>query len=135
MDPKLSGLDPKLREAYERVMNGPSSPQPAPTQTEQQPSSAQQSSPQSTIQTQTPPPTPNPTPIQTAGPPQAPTSSTISYNATSTNSNQGISAVKRGGGSKFSTVFILLGLIVLLVVYTFVWVYVFKLKVPFLPQF
>lgn len=28
MDPKLSQLDPKLREAYERVMNSPSSPPP-----------------------------------------------------------------------------------------------------------
>lgn len=126
MDPKLSGLDPKLREAYERVMNGPASP-PVPNQVEQP--SAPQSAPQ------TPSSPPNPEPVQAAPPPPTPVSSTISYNANSSSTNQGITAVKKGGGSKLSTVFILLGLIVLLVAYTFVWIYVFKLKIPFLPQF
>lgn len=125
MDPKLSGLDPKLREAYERVMNGPASQPNVPTQPEQQQPTAQSNVPPAPIQ-------PNPAPVQTSAP--SPVTSAITYNANSASSNQGISAVKRGG-SRLSTVFIFLGLIILLVVYTFVWVYVFKLKIPFLPEF
>lgn len=53
MDPKLSGLDPKLQDAYDRVMNGPSTlpgqtPAAAPTQSNTQPNQPPQMDPMPT---------------------------------------------------------------------------------------
>lgn len=135
MDPKLSGLDPKLREAYERVMNGPTGPggstPPAPNQ---QPNQEQ---PQTPVQTSNPvsptPPAPTPSPVIAPAPlPVATPSSNTSFNAGSYQAAQGTTAVKKAGG-KMSTILILLGLVILLVAYTFVWVFLFDLKIPFLP--
>lgn len=133
MDPKLSGLDPKLREAYERVMNGPTAPggstPPTPNQQpnqEQPQASAQASNPVSPI-----PPPPAPSPTIASVPPIAPSSST-SFNSGNFQTAQGTTAVKKAGG-KMSTILILLGLVILLVAYTFVWVFLFDLKIPFLP--
>ena len=130
MDPKLSGLDPKLREAYERVMNGPS---PAPSGTNVPPSNPLAPPPVTPpITTQTPEPEAVPAPAPVSPPPApAPAASSFAFNA-NYQTNQGTTTVKKAGG-KMSSVLIILGLVVLLVAYTFVWVYLFKLKIPFLP--
>lgn len=129
MDPKLSGLDPKLREAYERVMNGPTSPgSPTPP-----------TNPQTPAQQTPPAPQAAPTPASVNAP-AAPAStpahpiSNPSFNSGSFNTAAptGTTTVKKAGG-KMSTILIILGLIVLLIAYTFVWVYLFDLKIPFLP--
>lgn len=143
MDPKLSNLDPKLQDAYNRVMSGPASA----------PSSGQ--SPLSGVSGAVPPPpapvpaapatpppppqSPNPSPVQpiaTAPPtPQASSfGSTIAFNANNAGKNQGTTTIKKGG-LKIMPIILGLGIIVLLIAYTFVWIYVFKLKIPFLPKF
>ena len=142
MDPKLSNLDPNLKAAYDRVMSGPASaplgqtppaggssaplPQPQTIQPPQQPSPLPQQNFNST---------PVQPPVQTAAPSTETTiGSTIAFNANNAQKNQGTVAVKKSG-SKIMTVLLGLGLIVLLVAYTFVWIYVFKLQIPFLPKF
>lgn len=123
MDPKLPGTDPKLQEAYNRVMNGPSVP-PPPAPMPAAPTMPQQS---------TAPMQPAPMPAAPAQPAAPMTASTLAFNANNPSKNQG-ATVKRGG-SKIMSLVVALGIIVLLVVYTFVWIYVFKLQIPFLPQF
>jgi hypothetical protein len=122
MDSKdLSRLDPKLREAYERVMGTPTSRQP---------------------QTQTPLPTPEPPPVQANEPQQvhnAPSeqvpapaphasSSVIAFNAQTYNKKS--AGVKSGS---LTPVIIGVGIVILLLAYTFVWVKIFNLSIPFLP--
>lgn len=135
MDPKLSNLDPKLQDAYGRVMNGPSSapsagavpPPPAPAQA-------------APVSTPVAPQTPNPAPVAptvAADPPSPQAStfgSTIAFNANNAGKNQGTTTVKKHG-SKIMTIALGFGIIILLVAYTFVWIYVFKVQIPFLPQF
>lgn len=133
MDPKLSQTDPRLQEAYDRVMNGTTTP-PAPGGTV--PPTPQPIATNPTVQQSAAPAIPT-TPTQPASSPVAPTpspmaGSTIAFNANNSGKNQG-TTVKRGG-SKVMTLVIGLGVIVLLVAYTFVWIYVFKLEVPFLPK-
>ena len=142
MDPKLSSLDPNLKAAYDRVMSGPGSAPAAqnatpPQQQVVQPPQASPTLPQQNFNS-APPVAP---PVQTVNPvvePVAPNpdtsiGSTIAFNANNAQKNQGTVSVKKSG-SKIMTAFLGLGLIVLLVAYTFVWIYVFKLKIPFLPQ-
>ncbi len=137
MDPKLSGLDPKLREAYERVMNGPSASSGASTP----PSNPAQSLPQQPgsvspppPEVQTPVPEPAPAPLVSPTPPlaPAPASNNFAFNSNYQSNQSTTTTVKKAGG-KLSSILIILGLVVLLVAYTFVWVYLFKLKIPFLP--
>ncbi len=134
MDPKLSSLDPNLKAAYDRVMSGPGSAPAAqnatpPQQQVVQPPQASPTLPQQNFNS-----APVPPPVQTAAPTTDTTiGSTIAFNANNAQKNQGTVSVKKSG-SKIMTVFLGLGLIVLLVAYTFVWIYVFKLKIPFLPQ-
>lgn len=140
MDPKLGGLDPKLKEAYERVMNRPSAPSgqstlgSAPIPTPQQTMPAQPATPQANsdqpVLGQAPSTAPSPALSDFSQAPSA-TTSTVAFNADNSSLNQG--AVLKKGGSKTSTLVILIGLIILLVAYTFVWIYIFKLKIPFLP--
>lgn len=140
MDPKLSGLDPKLREAYERVMNGPTGPGGStPPTPSQQPGQEQPPAQVSNPVAPTPPPPPAATPpppspaLNPTPPPSvAPSSPSASFSSGSFQTAQGTTAVKKAGG-KMSTILILLGLAVLLVAYTFVWVFLFDLKIPFLP--
>lgn len=139
MDPKLGGLDPKLKEAYERVMNRPSAPSGqstlggAPNPTSQtapvQPATPQANSDQPVLG-QAPSTSPSPAPSNFSQAPSAATS-TVAFNAHNSSLNQG--AVLKKGGSKTPTLVILIGLIILLIAYTFVWIYIFKLKIPFLP--
>lgn len=138
MDPKLSATDPKLQDAYDRVMNGPATP-PGGTVVPSPAVPPTQYSPQinaAPIQPQTPPP---PAPAMPQAAPMSPASpspvggGTIAFNANNPSKNQG-ATVKRGG-SKIMTLVLGVGIIVLLVAYTFVWIYVFKLQIPFLPKF
>ena len=150
MDPKLSGIDPKLQDAYNRVMNGPANPP--------SPQSQQPAVPGVPNQPVAPPPPPpnqpvsppppslppqlnlNPTPVQpivstdpspSSGAPSFATPTGFNPNA---GKNLGTVAVKRGH-SKIMPMIVSLAVLVFLVGYTFVWIYFFKLKIPFLPQF
>jgi hypothetical protein len=191
MDPKLSNLDPKLADAYNRVMNAPTaavSPQnppiaspytpstppiqaPAPVQTPMQTFPAQPQTPnqdslsslpplptqqpvetfQAPVQAPPVPPTPpqeavtapplvqtpsqNPAPVQTFSSNAMPgASSTIAFNANDSGKNQGTTVIKKRG-SHIMPVVVGMGIIMLLTVYTFVWVMVFNVQIPFLPQF
>ena len=137
MDPKLSNLDPKLQDAYNRVMGGPTPTAPAggtvpPPTAPSQPVSPQPAAPQV--------PTPTPvTPTVAADPPAQPQASsfggTLAFNANNAGKNQGTTVGVKKGGSKIMSLVLALGVIILLIAYTFVWIYVFKLDVPFLPKF
>jgi hypothetical protein len=156
MDPqKLSQLDPKLRDVYQRIMGTQvSNPQaaaaPVPPQQNTPPVQARtfvRSTPQIEIQPQPIPPVqppifaqpnqvvqPNPvfqmnpqipTPAVTATPNFAPPPPAPPVQA------QGMTMEKKGGSIKF----ILFGIVflVFLVIYTLFWAKVFNLKLPFLP--
>lgn len=150
MDPNLpNNLDPKLKAAYDRVMGGPASapsgqtpPAGGSIATPPQPQTIQPPQVSPALPPQNFNSTPVPPPAQTVDPTVAPVApstdttigSTIAFNANNAQKNQGTVAVKKSG-SKIMTVLLGLGLIVLLVAYTFVWIYVFKLQIPFLPKF
>lgn len=190
MDSKLPQLDPKLKEAYDRVLNGqnvqssqnPTSTtqqkpintataQPSPvfevqrpqTQNQPEPAGLQSvASPQvnvpNPVETPAQPPQPQPviasseihTPIQPIQAPPAPRpimataqpqsiqtlppvqniGGSIAYNAAGTTTTQTV--VKKG---KPNIMHFLLGLgaVVFLIAYTFMWIFIFKIKLPFLP--
>jgi len=161
MDPKLSNLDPKLQDAYNRVMgstpngNNPPVPgqSPAPAQ---DPAAAPPPMPQAPIQPPAPEPTPPPVSAETQAMPPAPTeppkapdpmptptnnpsgsipgvNTTMAFNAEDSHKNVGTTPVKKGGLHMMPLV-IGLGILVLLVVYTFVWIILFNVQIPFLPQ-
>lgn len=121
MDKQISGLDPKLKEIYDRVMNttvntaqitqpAAPSPQPQPVQqtTPQQAPAAQQTAP--TAQTI----------------PQAPESAFISslsnVATTDTETHHGLSPI-----------LLAIFAIAFLSVYTLIWIKLFRIQVPFLP--
>lgn len=187
MDSKLPQLDPKLKEAYDRVLNGqntqpaqpvqnplPPSPQPLPVFQPQQPqppiqqidpigpqtiSSAPQANFTEQVMPTVPPqpkpfvatpelttpiqpiqPTPAPQPIMPSMQPPQPQSiqtppaqnigGSIAYNAAGSTAAQTV--VKKG---KPNILHMLLGIgaVVFLVAYTFMWIFIFKIKLPFLP--
>lgn len=158
MDPKLSNLDPKLKEAYDRVMNGPAA-QPTqtvtqnsaipPTPTTQNPipqnehiMTPNSQAPQATInQIQNPPLNYN-NPAVHATPPVDPTNpsfnpnpainSTIAFNANNDAKNQGTSPVKKGHNAMLPIVIVVL-ISILVVVYAFVWAVIFDVQLPFIP--
>ncbi len=137
MDPKLSNLDPKLQDAYNRVMSGPASVPPS----GQSPlggasGNVPPAAPASPASAQTASPTPfQPTIAAEVPLPQASSfGSTIAFNANNAGKNQGTVGIKRGG-SKIKQLVLGLGIIAFLVAYSVVWIYVFKLNVPYLPQF
>ncbi len=156
MDPKLSNLDPNLKAAYDKVMSGPAvppaGPNPvAPGVSVPPPPPVQQVSPPTIAPA--PQPSFNQTPAPAASTPQtvipsepviptaAPSAAapipggTIAFNANDAQKNQGTTTTVKRGGSKFKSIFLGIGILALLVGYTFVWIFVFKLKVPFLPKF
>ena len=152
MDPKLSNLDPKLQEAYNRVMNGPAAPPPGqnPVGSSPMPAQAPQPNPQSQIQPQfqQPPPAPAaPADFNTAVPQPPPTqqpyspntipgiNSTVAFNASDNQKNQGTTAVKRGRMHGLMPVLAGIAIVFLLIAYTFVWIILFNVQVPYLPQF
>ena len=61
-------------------------------------------------------------------------SSTMAFNANNDRKNQGTTVVKKRGFN-FMPIVVGMGIIVLLTVYTFVWITVFNLQIPFLPEF
>lgn len=188
MDSKLPQLDPELKEAYDRVLNGqnvsssqnpiptaqqnqintatpqpspvfqPQQPQQTPIQPEpigpqtvsaplgslanpvmpaqplQQPQSIAPSEIHTPIQLTQTPPMPQPTmatpqsqPTQTL-PPVQNIGGSIAYNAAGSTAT----VVKKSGKS-LTHVLLGLGAVVFLVAYTFMWIFIFKIKLPFLP--
>lgn len=127
MDPKLSNLDPKLQDAYHRVMGNT-----APGATQEL---GQNPAPPPAAEPQTP--TTNADPSKSAQAPQSVSipgvNSTMAFNAEDSHKNVGTTAVKSGGFHAMPIV-IGLGIIILLVAYTFVWIMLFNVRVPFLPQ-
>ncbi len=138
MDPKLSATDPKLQEAYDRVMNGPATP-PGGAVPPPPPVAPPPFNPAIGAQPIAPAPVQPAAPVMPQAAPAAPAApspiggGTIAFNANNPGKNQG--ATVKHGGSKMMSLVLGLGVIVLLVAYTFVWIYVFKLQIPFLPQF
>ena len=189
MDPKLSGLDPKLQDAYQRVMNGPATPPDSvstQTQTPQQPVQPQTpngSQPQTIVEPQResqnqPEPSQNPVllsqsfnqandfhPPQPTAPPspdvnsysplpysgfntsapqqsQTPDSTplvsspnNVAYNADNnqgTDTPQASTTVTKKKGSVLLPLIVGLVIIFLLGAYTFVWIMIFGVKIPFL---
>lgn len=166
MDSKLPQLDPKLKEAYDRVLNGQNvQPLQSPTQAPQSPSLTQPQQPQMSAQPEPMGPqtissapqggvaTGPATPIQSMQQPQPGVSSeihapiqpiqqqpnptpppvqniggSIAYNAGGTTAQ---TVVKKG---KPNIMHFLLGLgaVVFLIGYTFIWIFIFKIKLPFL---
>lgn len=118
MDKQISGLDPKLKEIYERVMN------------------TSISSAQLTQAATTPPPTqqPAPQPVVTQQPaaaqaqtiPQAPESAFIS-------SLSNVATTDTQTSNGISPILIALFAIAFIAVYTLIWVKLFHLQIPFLP--
>jgi hypothetical protein len=151
MDPqKLSQLDPKLRDVYQRIMGTQvSKPQPAPIPQQSEPVQEQTFMPPiSQIQPQPQPfPAQQPQPVVPAQPspvfaqmnPQIPTptptmaasSNFAAPIVSATPQAQGMVIEKKGGSS---IKFILFGILALifLVIYTLFWTKIFNLKLPFL---
>lgn len=106
-------LDPKLREAYERVM-GTSFPSPSGTQAQPQPTPI------------------SPTPVaQTVGVGAAPTmpaKATVTHPAANPNV-----FVAKGGSKGIPAILLVLIAIIFFVAYTVVWMVIFKIPIPFLP--
>lgn len=129
MDPKMpSNLDPKLKEAYERVMGTPSGtpaaaapPQPAVVQRPFEP-----------IEPNTaPPPPPVTSPQMSASPVSAVPEPKIKENVAST---AFVAKPQKENKSGISPVIIFLGLLVFIAVYSLFWIKFFNLPIPFLPQ-
>lgn len=124
MDPqKLSQLDPKLREAYERVMGTPSTPDPIP--------------PPQPIPPVEQPAIPSPTePIQPVASetPVTPITEPATTNFDQMNSEAATQtqtpAVKKK--NIFMSILIVLGIVVFVAIYTLIWTKIFNLRLPFL---
>lgn len=168
MDPKSSAqLDPKLQEAYNRVMGTPTGPQTIPDPATPIPGTTSPTDqtgpimPNVTIDPTSPgapttsdptmPPAPTPTtpeptapitpidptptpptapvPMETVETPGQPKMTTVENTASV--KSQAFSAKK---SMKVSPVILLVGAVAFLLVYTMVWVKVFGLQLPFLPQ-
>jgi len=129
MDPqKLSQLDPKLREAYQRVM-GTTIPEPA------VPNQAPATAPlQPTPPVTQPQPVINPQAAPEPAIPQQPTSNFVQMNSTvaaiPADQAQSGTVLKKKSGL-MPVLFIIAGLI-FIGIYTLFWVKIFNLQVPFL---
>jgi hypothetical protein len=147
MDPNknLPGLDPKLKEAYERVMatslpanQTPAATPPSPVQPQPEPVTPQSSTPPVTAPVtpstpHIPQPTPeepaphaiapHPMPMTTAGPKQASSGSTFVANT----------GTATPGKSKISPVILITAGAIFFVVYTLFWLRFFNVALPFLP--
>jgi hypothetical protein len=165
MDPKSSAqLDPKLQEAYNRVMGTPTGPatptdpaapaaNPTPAPTDQIGPIMPNVTPDPTALTTPPtvdptvsstPTGPEPTPITPADPtlptptitpePVQPVIETPTQPTMTTVENTASHAFVAKKGMKISPVILIVGGIVFLLVYTLVWVKVFNLSVPFINQ-
>ncbi|MEK7186493.1 MAG: hypothetical protein AAB675_03970 [Patescibacteria group bacterium] len=107
MDKKTQNLDPQLKAAYERVMG-----------------------------TNIPPATPAPTVTPGAQAPQATQVQAPQAQAPVVSAGSDATKVVAGGGSgsrKLSPILIIVAILLFFAVYTFIWLTVFKVKIPFLP--
>lgn len=112
MDNKGKNLDPQLKATYERIMGTAVNPPQASSPTVSAPSGGQ----------------PTVKPQAAAGASPAPTVS----------ASKGGDATKIvAGGAKggLSPVLLAIAIILFLAVYTFVWLFIFKVNLPFLPKF
>jgi hypothetical protein len=129
MDPqKLSQLDPKLREAYQRVM-GTTIPEPAAPNQAPAPAPLQPTPPVAQPQ-----PVTNPQAAPEPAIPQQPTSNFVQMNSTvaaiPADQAQSGTVLKKKSGL-MPVLFIIAGLI-FVGIYTLFWVKIFNLQVPFL---
>ena len=145
MDPKSSTpLDPKLQDAYNKVMGTqvppatPSETTPLATPPQTTPDTPMPTSPAMPADMTPPamPSTPLPTPTEPSAPVNASPMETVSVGNTPTISydnvtpTQGFSADKKK--MKISPVILIIGGIVFLIVYSLVWIKVFNLQVPYI---
>ncbi|MCL5438992.1 MAG: hypothetical protein M1268_03310 [Patescibacteria group bacterium] len=125
MDPKNpSQLDPKLKEAYDRVMGtniSPSSPASQPSMSTPQSPISEPAAPQ----VFTPTTSPRPQTVSASSQPQ-----TTMVNSPSSSFVAKPGKAKSGG---FSPVLIIFGLLVFFAVYALFWVKFFGISIPFLP--
>lgn len=126
MDPKgLPNLDPKLKEAYERVMSTSisSSAPSAPTT-----ASAPTPAPQATAPAQA-----APTPAAVASSPVAAPQPTSIPQSTSASTFVAGNTPAASSGSKISPVLLVIAGIIFFAVYTLFWLRFFNIPLPFLP--
>jgi len=141
MDPKTSSqLDPKLQEAYDRVMgvatNGkpisspvtPSIPTPTPTSI---PPAQVIPSPATTLASNGPV---SPTPIQPTQTTQTTQNSTMPTEDIKSDTKSHAFVAKGNSGMKVSPVILAVGGVAFLLIYTVIWIKVFNLSVPFINQ-
>lgn len=133
MDKKTQNLDPQLKATYERVM-GTNLSQPNSTTTPPQPTTPVQSA-------QAAPPVPtSPAPALSTPYSPAPQTAVTAPQVSTAKVVAGGSADARvvAGGSKrsggLSPVLIAVALILFFSIYTFVWLFVFKVNLPFIPK-
>ena len=136
MDPKKQAnqLDPKLKEVYDRVMGTTVAPSATPIQQPNAsvatppPTSPSQSAPVTPQRTQTTVVQNIPSTITQAS--GAPTHSVVSAGSLGKKHVDSSTEGKKGGAGP--VIFIILG-VVMLLVYTFVWLKIFNVSLPFLP--
>lgn len=107
MDKNTQNLDPALKATYERVMGtnvAAPTPTPAPTLTP----------------TSTPSPSPAPQPAVTV--PQG------------SNDTKVVAGGRSRKSGKLSPVLLVIAILLFFSIYTFVWLFVFKVKIPFIPK-
>lgn len=136
MDPqKLSQLDPKLRDAYQRVMGTsvppPQAPPPSPPPPTPTPTPAPVQDSVSTVQEPSPIPTPEPTIPQPTEPTAAATNFDQMKSEVATNQPQAQTAVVKKKSAM--PILMVIGAICFIVIYTLVWTKIFNFKLPFLP--
>lgn len=119
MDPKtLPTLDPKLKEAYERVMGSSvTPPPPAPVQPQPVPAAPQP-----------PPPAPAKSDVELAG------GSSVHHTTTSFVAGNVAGNVEAAGKPKISPLILVFAGVIFLLVYTLFWMRFFNLPLPFLSQ-
>lgn len=140
MDKKTQNLDPQLKATYERVMgtnlsqsNSTSTPQPTvpPAQASTPPQPAQSAPPVPTPTPPTPasstPYTPPPQPTVTA-PPVSPAAKVVAGGSSDAKVVAGGS--KKSGG--LSPILVAVAILLFFTIYTIVWLFVFKVKLPFI---
>ncbi|MBI2195496.1 MAG: hypothetical protein HYU48_00415 [Candidatus Levybacteria bacterium] len=141
MDNQLAGLNPKLQETYNRVMNTPIQGVP-PTQTTSQEQQSSAPLPPPPAQAASPAPSEGQSQVFT---PQQPASQTVEVPAkeeivtvqapqepiVDASNSQVFSSKKKAG--QISPIVMVVGIVVFLAVYTLVWVKIFGASLPFLP--
>ncbi len=118
MDPKnAAGLDPKLKEAYDRVMNA--------------------NVPPAAAAAPAIPPTTPPMPTTTVAPTATPLAQPAAPSATAKTQTTSFvpAASKPAGGGKSKTLLFGVGVVLFLLVYAFFWVKFFNLPLPFALPF